>query len=165
MPRATVAYLRGMVLHPLLRRQLAESHIERLRRDSAPRKRPSPDPSPAGSADDAAIAIRPNRPEDELALARLAELDSSSVPAAPMLVVEVDGQLRAALSLRDGSAIADPFHRTAPLLALLTARAEQLLPQPTSVRARVRLGQLIRRPKAPWSSSSTTSAASRTPPT
>ena len=42
--------------------------------------------------DDAAIAIRRNRPEDEIALARLAELDSSSVPAAPMLVAEVDGQ-------------------------------------------------------------------------
>jgi hypothetical protein len=145
--------------------QLAESHIDRLRRDSAPRKRTSPDARPAGSPDDAAIAIRPNRPEDDLALARLAELDSSSVPAAPMLVVEVDGQLLAALSLRDRSAIADPFRRTAPLVDLLAARAEQLLTQPTSVRARVRLGRLIRRPKAPWSSSSTTSAASRTPPT
>jgi hypothetical protein len=144
--------------------QLAESHIDRLRRDSAPRKRTSPDARPAGSPDDAAIAIRPNRPEDDLALARLAELDSS-VPAAPMLVVEVDGQLLAALSLRDRSAIADPFRRTAPLVDLLAARAEQLLTQPTSVRARVRLGRLIRRPKAPWSSSSTTSAASRTPPT
>jgi hypothetical protein len=146
-----------------LRKQLAASHIDRLRRDSAPRKRTTPDTRPGGSPDDAAIAIRPNRPEDDLA--RLAQLDSSSVPATPMLVVEVDGQLRAALSLRDGAAIADPFHRTAPLLALLTARAEQLLTEPTSVRARVRLAQLIRRPKAPWSSSSTTSAASRTPPT
>ncbi len=118
-----------------------------------------------GMFDDAAIAIRRNRPEDQLALARLADLDSSSVPAAPMLVAEVDGRLRAALSLRDGSAIADPFHRTASLVALLRARAEQLLTEPTSVRARVRLGQLIRRPEAPWSSSSTTSAASRTPPT
>jgi hypothetical protein len=154
-----------MVLHPLLRKQLAESHIDRLREDSAPRKRTTPDTRSGGSPDDAAIAIRPNRPEDELALARLAQLDSSSVPAAPMLVLEVDGQLRAALSLRDGAAIADPFHRTAPLLALLTARAEQLLNEPTSVRARVRLAQLIRKPKAPWSSSSTTSAASRTPPT
>jgi hypothetical protein len=115
--------------------------------------------------DDAAIAIRRNRPEDEIALSRLADLDSSSVPAAPLLVAEVDGQLRAALSLRDGSAIADPFHRTAPLLELLTARAEQLLTGSTSVRARVRLGRLIRRSKATWSSSSTTSAASRTPPT
>jgi len=118
-----------------------------------------------GMFDDAAIAIRPDRPEDELALVRLAQLDSSSVPAAPMLVAEVDGRLRAALSLRDGSVIADPFHRTAPLVHLLQARAEQLLAKPTSVRARVRLGQLIRRPKAPWSSSSTTSAASRMPPT
>jgi hypothetical protein len=66
-----------MVLHPLLRKQLAESHIDRLRQDSAPRKRTTPDTRSGGSPDDAAIAIRPNRPEDAFALARLAQLDLS----------------------------------------------------------------------------------------
>jgi hypothetical protein len=48
------------------------------------------------------------------------------VPAQPILVAEVDGDLRAALSMVDGAVIADPFHRTAPLVELLAARAVQL---------------------------------------
>ena len=75
---------------------------------------------------DVAIVIRLSRPEDERALEQLAGLDSASVPPAPMLVAETDGKLRASMSLRDGRVIADPFHRTAPYVALLTARAEQL---------------------------------------
>jgi hypothetical protein len=35
----------------------------------------------------------------------------------PTVVAEVDGALRAALSLRDGSVIAGPFHATSDLLA------------------------------------------------
>jgi len=79
------------------------------------------------SATDLTIVIRPSRPEDDRALARLAGLDSARVPAEPLLVAEAGGELRAALSLRDRRAIADPFHFTRPLVALLTARAEQLL--------------------------------------
>ena len=75
---------------------------------------------------DMEIVIRLSRPEDERGLARLAGLDSARVPATPMLVAEADGALRAALSLHDGAVIADPFHRTASLVALLTARAKQL---------------------------------------
>jgi hypothetical protein len=48
------------------------------------------------------------------------------MPAQPILVAEVDGELRAALSMVDGAVIADPFHRTAPLVELLAARAVQL---------------------------------------
>jgi hypothetical protein len=70
------------------------------------------------------ITIRPAYGDDELALARLAALDSADrVPAAPLLVAEVDGQLRAALSMRDRGAIADPFFRTVHLLRLLHAHA------------------------------------------
>jgi hypothetical protein len=73
-----------------------------------------------------AITIRHGFPDDGLALLRLAALDSRQPPPRPLLVAEVDGELRAALSLRDGGLIADPFHRTEALVDLLRARAAQL---------------------------------------
>ena len=72
------------------------------------------------------VTIRHAFPDDELALVRLAALDSAEVPPQPLLVADVHGELRAALSLRDGSVIADPFHRTRPLVELLSSRAAQL---------------------------------------
>jgi hypothetical protein len=120
---APLAYRVGMVLHPIHRIHLAEARAEELRRDAGRRRR-----ARAGvrSDADAEIVIRPSRPEDERALERLAGLDSAAVPAVPLLVAESNGALRAALSLTDGAVIADPFHRTAPLVELLVARAEQL---------------------------------------
>jgi hypothetical protein len=57
-------------------------------------------------------------------LARLAALDSAAgIPAAPVLLAEVDEQLRAALSLTDRSVIADPFFPTQHLVTLLHAHA------------------------------------------
>jgi hypothetical protein len=71
----------------------------------------------------AAITIRPAYADDDAALARLAALDSASVPPAPVLLAEVDGELRAAFSLRDRSAIGDPFHPSAQLIELLAGHA------------------------------------------
>jgi hypothetical protein len=72
----------------------------------------------------AQIMIRPAYGDDYEALAQLAALDSSeTVPPRPLLLAEVDGVLRAALSLEDGSAIADPFFATAGLLGLLRTHA------------------------------------------
>ena len=62
---------------------------------------------------------------DAAALDRLAQLDSSVVPAEPILVAEVDGQLVAALSATDGSVIADPFTYTNDSVSLLRRRAAQ----------------------------------------
>ena len=129
---ALLAYRGGMVLHPSQRIELAQAHGGALRRVGGGRTRAS---DGAGSLADVAIVIRPTRPEDERALERLAGLDSASVPALPLLVAEADGALRAALSLHDGAVIADPFHRTAPLVALLAARSQQLRGEP-SVRRR-----------------------------
>ena len=73
----------------------------------------------------ARIVLRPAYADDERSLHRLAALDSTAAPpAAPLLVVEVQGELKAALSLSDGSAIADPFYPSAELVALLRARAD-----------------------------------------
>jgi hypothetical protein len=69
------------------------------------------------------ITIRPGYAADDAALIRLASLDSAAVPAQPLLVAEVDGELSAALSLRDGASIADPFRPTAEIVALLRAHA------------------------------------------
>jgi len=72
------------------------------------------------------ITLRYAFPDDEAPLARLAALDSASLPDAPQLVAEVGGELRAAISLADGCVIADPFHPTAALVALLRERGRQL---------------------------------------
>jgi hypothetical protein len=73
---------------------------------------------------EAVITIRPASSGDASALARLAALDSADlVPPAPLLLADVDGQLRVALSLHDGGAIADPFYPTVELVSLLRARS------------------------------------------
>ncbi len=73
-----------------------------------------------------AVTIRQAFPDDGLALTRLAGLDEAEPLEQPVLVAEVDGELCAALSLRDGRVIADPFRRTVALAELLLARAVQL---------------------------------------
>jgi hypothetical protein len=72
------------------------------------------------------VTIRHAFPDDRLSLLKLAALDSADVPPDPILAAEVDGELLAALSLRDKAVIADPFHHTAALVELLRARAAQL---------------------------------------
>ncbi len=132
-----------MFLDPRHRMEIAEAHADALRRLGPTRRRrpSSSDSLRDGAASELAIVIRPNRPEDHRALARLAGLDSAAVPAEPLLVAEVSGELRAALSMRDDAVIADPFHRTAQLVTLLQTRAEQLLADRSTSRrwlARVR---------------------------
>ena len=76
-----------------------------------------------------ALTIRWAVSTDAAALSRLAGLDSAPLPArAPMLLAEVGGNVRAALPLEGGPAIADPFQPTAELVAILEKRARQLAP-------------------------------------
>jgi hypothetical protein len=65
------------------------------------------------------MVIREATGADRAALKRLAELDSSQAPAEPVLVAEVDGQLRAAISTVDGYLIADPWHATTDVVEVL----------------------------------------------
>ena len=67
------------------------------------------------------VLLRHATTADDRVLRDLADLDSTSLPSGPFLVAEVDGHPRAALSLSDGTAIADPFERTAELVDLLRA--------------------------------------------
>src|SRR6185437_9253535 len=84
---------------------------------------------------DGALVIRLAGRADAGALWRLAALDSSLPLAAPVLVADAGGELRAARSLTDGRTIADPFRWTAAFVALLELRARQLaVPDATALR-------------------------------
>jgi hypothetical protein len=73
-----------------------------------------------------AILLRVAEPRDAAGLRRLAERDCAPVPNAPVLVAEADGELVAAISLRDRGSIGDPFRHTNAILELLDLRAGQL---------------------------------------
>ncbi len=125
--------------HPLAHRILVEAYVGDLRRAAArdARRRAATAPAPGTDPIDVPFTIRRAWPDDARALARLAELDSAGVPAAPLLLALAGGQLRAAVSLRDGATISDPFHPSVAALELLRTRASQLraaLPAPAARR-------------------------------
>ena len=86
------------------------------------------DEVPVAPLDPAAaeLVIRRAGPGDERAVATVAALDSRAVPAGELLVAERAGAVVAALPLRGGPAVADPFVPTAAMVALLELRREQL---------------------------------------
>src|SRR5688500_3903052 len=73
--------------------------------------------------DSSAITIRAARAEDMGELARVASRDTHELPGGRLLVAKVGSDVRAAISIDDGTIIADPFHRTAELVAMLKIRA------------------------------------------
>jgi hypothetical protein len=92
-------------------------------------------PSPEPRVRPDAVEVRLAWPADAPGLVRLAQLDSAPAAAAELpglavggevLVAIVDGELAAALSLKDGLLVSDPFHRTDSVIALLHVRAAQL---------------------------------------
>jgi hypothetical protein len=86
------------------------------------------------------VTVRPADDADRDALRRLAGLDSAEVPPGRLLVADSGGELRAAVAIDTGVAIADPFHPTADLVALLRARALQLkAPERASTGRRARV--------------------------
>ena len=56
---------------------------------------------------------------------RLAALDDRSAPKGPALLAYVGGELRAAVGIVDGRAVADPFHRTAEIVEILKFQAHK----------------------------------------
>ena len=76
--------------------------------------------------DGAPVTVREADASDRTRLARLAQLDSASVPDGTLVVAEVEGEMRAAVAVGSGMTIADPFHRTAELVALARTRADQI---------------------------------------
>ena len=71
------------------------------------------------------VTIRMAGPADAAALHVLEELDSRRLPQGEVLVAEVGGEVRAALPVDGGDAVADPFRPTAPLIELLAVHAAQ----------------------------------------
>ena len=59
------------------------------------------------------------RSDDRRELRRLALLDSAEPLEGDVLLGRIDGELRAALSLRDGRVVANPFERTAQIVRVL----------------------------------------------
>jgi hypothetical protein len=78
---------------------------------------------PAGEA---TVVIRVATPADRDELRRLAQLDSAQALGGSVLVAQSDGQIRAAYSVDEDRAIADPFLPTAGLVELLKARSALL---------------------------------------
>ena len=75
------------------------------------------------------LQIRAATDADMPALVRLARLDSSRPPVGTIIVAEEGGVITAALAAEDGATIADPFRATAPVVAMLRLRADQLKPR------------------------------------
>src|SRR4051794_384570 len=98
--------------------------------------------APLIAAADATVVIRVATPADLDDLRRLAALDSARVLLGTVLVAQSDGEIRAAYSVDEGRAVADPFRPTAGLVELLKARSALLRGRraaPRSARHRLRL--------------------------
>jgi hypothetical protein len=67
---------------------------------------------------------------EDTALRELSQLDSARTISRPALMAVVDDKLLAAISLRDGRVVADPFAETAAAVALLRVRASALQTTP-----------------------------------
>jgi hypothetical protein len=81
----------------------------------------------------------------DAALRELSQLDSARTVSRPALMAVVDDRLLAAISLRDGRVVADPFAETEAAVALLRVRASGLQ---TTPRRRSRRGpRLALRPR------------------
>jgi hypothetical protein len=97
------------------------------------------------------VTIRFAESSDAAPLRRLAQLDSAPPLGGRVLVADLDGSLPAALSLDEDRTIADPFQRTADLVALLRLRSAQLVereaPAATSLSALERRSAHLRSAK------------------
>jgi hypothetical protein len=85
------------------------------------------------------LTIRLSTDADRPRIERLAELDSRRPPHGDVLLAEIDGRLIAAVGM-DGSAVADPFQRSAAVVRLLR---DQLDGKPRRRRRRRRFGRLL----------------------
>jgi hypothetical protein len=71
------------------------------------------------------ITITTSTEDDSQRVWRLAALDDRRAPRGPALLAYVGGELRAAVGLVDGQAVADPFHPTARLVEMLRLQARR----------------------------------------
>jgi hypothetical protein len=94
-------------------------------------KRESIVPAPSPLDDGLGFTIRHAYPADAVSLRQLAALDSQRPLAGRVVVAEVDGEIWAAISIETKPrVIADPFRRTATLVAVLKQHAAASVPAP-----------------------------------
>jgi hypothetical protein len=72
------------------------------------------------------VSIRLAGPGDEAAVERLAALETRDAPEGDLLLAENGHEVVAVLPIDGGTALADPFQRTAEVVELLALRAHQL---------------------------------------
>jgi hypothetical protein len=122
------------MMHPEFRMDVIHERARRLEEaldrsrllEGARRRVPVPDE---------AVALRLCSVHDDDALERLARLEGRQVPTGRFVVAEVRGEVVAAVPLRGGEPLADPFRLTEHLLPLLRLRASQLADQPRRIEA------------------------------
>jgi hypothetical protein len=108
-------------MHSQLSSILARTRQQEPRDQAARQTRPERQPHLF-----APLTVRLATAGDRTALQRLAALDDTSRPVAPVLIGAVLGRPVAALSLADGKVIVDPFTPTGELVQLLRLRARQM---------------------------------------
>ncbi len=109
------------MIHPEFTKILATDHLEQLRRDARSGRAPA---RPVVDTRD--VELRLCRIADDAQLERLAVLAESAMPHGRLVIAATGGNIVAALPLAGGSALRDPFARTAHLMPLLELRAAQL---------------------------------------
>ena len=82
--------------------------------------------TPSYRDDTDAVLIRPASPDDEPAIAALSALDEHVLPRGERLIGELGGRVVAALDVRSGDVVADPFVPTRGIVELLGLRAAQV---------------------------------------
>jgi hypothetical protein len=80
----------------------------------------------AHTEDGASVLIRRAAAWDDPAIARLAALDERELPHGERLIAEVRGRPVAAVEVRSGATVADPFVPTSAVVELLGLRAQQV---------------------------------------
>jgi hypothetical protein len=122
------------MMHPEFRMDLLHQQAQRLEK-ALDRSRLLAGAAPRRIVPGEAVALRLCSVHDDEALDRLARLEGRTLPKGRCVVAEVGGQVVAALPLRGGEPLADPFRPTEHLLPLLRLRASQLADQPRRIEA------------------------------
>jgi hypothetical protein len=107
---------------------VATAHISDLRETADRRRRVAGHLRPVAATKPPApaVVLRPADVGDAPATRRVAALDDAPPLDGPALLALIDDEVVAALSLRDGRVIANPFVPTSQAVALLRLRAEHL---------------------------------------
>jgi hypothetical protein len=121
-------------MHPEFRREMIHEQEHRLE-EAAVRSWRLGRQAERPHVTDEVVLLRLCTVHDDAALEHLALLEGRSTPQGRFVVAEIDGEVVAALPLRGGAPLADPFRPTAHLLPLLRLRASQLEAQPLRIRA------------------------------